>query len=363
MVDVFLEGISKYFGNVKAVEDLTLKIEDEEFLTLLGPSGCGKTTTLRLIAGLEHPNKGNIYIGGQLVNDLPPKDRNVAMVFQSYALYPHMNVFDNIAFPLKIRGLPKEEIRRRVKETAELLDISTLLERKPKELSGGQKQRVALGRAIIRQPQVFLLDEPLANLDAKLRLYMRVELKKLQKSLGITTIYVTHDQVEAMSMSDRIAVMNNGKLQQVGDPSQIYMRPSNVWVAGFIGNPPMNFFDCNLIERNGKYFLEGTDFLFPIKEETAAHIRKISSSSSLTIGVRPENVLIEKKPKASSIPAEVYIIEPLGDSLIINLKIGSTLIKVRARGDFLAKTGDRVYLTFQEDDMHVFDKKDGKALL
>ena len=257
----------KYPGGVTAVTDFTLEIEDKEFIILVGPSGCGKSTTLRMIAGLEEISEGELFIGDKLVNDVPPKDRDIAMVFQNYALYPHMTVFDNMAFGLKLRKTPKDEIKRRVEEAARILDISHLLDRKPKALSGGQRQRVALGRAIVREPKVFLLDEPLSNLDAKLRAQMRTELNKLHKRLGTTFIYVTHDQVEAMTMGDRIVVMKDGFIQQVDTPQNLYDNPVNVFVAGFIGSPQMNFVDAKLASKDGKLVVEYGDAEKPFTVE------------------------------------------------------------------------------------------------
>src|SRR5512136_2441857 len=248
MARVILEGISKSFGNVEAVRDFDLTVEDKEFVILVGPSGCGKSTALRMVAGLEEPTRGMIYIGDREVNDLPPKDRDIAMVFQEYALYPHMSVYKNMAFGLKLKKFPREEIDQRVKDASEILGIETLLERKPKQLSGGQRQRVAVGRAIVRKPAVFLFDEPLSNLDAKLRVQMRAEIKKLQARLQVTSVYVTHDQIEAMTMGHRIAVLHAGKLQQVGTPLEVYERPANLFVAAFIGTPPMNFLDARLAD-------------------------------------------------------------------------------------------------------------------
>ena len=363
MAKVTLENIRKSFGNVKAVDGLTLEIADKEFLTLLGPSGCGKTTTLRLVAGLEELTEGNIYIGDRLVNDVAPKDRNIAMVFQSYALYPHMNVFDNIAFPLKIRHVNKGEIQKSVKDVADTLEIGSLLERKPKELSGGQRQRVALGRAIVRKPAVFLMDEPLSNLDAKLRVYMRAELKRLQKRLDTTLVYVTHDQVEAMTMSDRIAIMNEGRLQQVDNPENIYFCPTNLWVAGFIGSPPMNFFDCTLAEKDGGGVLDATEFQVPLSRETFAVIKKDATSSELALGVRPEDMKVSKQEVPNGIRVKVYVIEPIGDSAIVDARIGGTLIKAKADPTFQAKLDDIIYLTFDTRKMHVFDKKTGTTIV
>jgi len=363
LAKVTLENIEKTFGKTKAVENLSLEIPDKEFLTLLGPSGCGKTTTLRLIAGLEELSAGNIYIGDRLVNDIFPRDRNIAMVFQSYALYPHMKVFDNIAFPLKIRHTNKAEIGKRVRDVADTLEISQLLERKPRELSGGEKQRVALGRAIIRKPDVFLMDEPLSNLDAKLRVYMRAELKRLQKRLDTTLIYVTHDQVEAMTMSDRIAIMNEGKLQQVDNPENIYFRPTTQWVAGFIGSPPMNFFGCTLTERNGQGVLDAGEFQMPLSKEIWHVVQKDASTSELVLGVRPEDTKVSKTSVPGAIQCKVYVTEPIGDSVIVDVMVGEALMRARADAAFRARIEDTVYVTFDTERMHIFDKKTGTTLI
>jgi len=362
MVDVILEHLTKYYGKVRAIEDINLHIKDKEFLVLLGPSGCGKTTTLRCIAGLETPTSGNIYMGGKLVNDVPTKDRNIAMVFQSWALYPHMTVFDNIAFPLKMRKYPKDEIRRRVKEVAELLQISELLDRKPGELSGGQQQRVALGRAIVREPNVFLMDEPLSNLDAKLRVYMRAELKALQRRLGVTTIYVTHDQVEAMTMSDRIALLNDGLLQQVGTAEEIYSRPANLFVAGFIGSPPMNFVDGSFVEKYPeKAYIDTGFFMLDVSE--FKEIKKNATSSELVIGIRPEHITLSREPAEGAIKAKVYVIEPLGRKVIVNLQVGDTIFKVEEDPKFKSEPGEEVWMIFNRDKLYIFDKKTGKTIV
>jgi multiple sugar transport system ATP-binding protein len=363
MVEVVLDSISKLFGDVKAVDGVSLKILDKEFLTLLGPSGCGKTTTLRLIAGLEELSGGDIYIGDRKVNDLPPKDRNIAMVFQSYALYPHMSVFDNMAFPLKVRKVPKAELDKRVRESAELLGIAELLKRKPKELSGGQRQRVALGRAMVRSPDVFLMDEPLSNLDAKMRVYMRAELKRLQKKLGTTLIYVTHDQVEAMTMSDRVAIMNDGKLQQLDMPETVYNHPKNVWVAGFIGSPAMNFFDCTFKTRDGGGILDAGEFSIDLATDVADLVRKNAAGPEIILGVRPEDVSVAKKRSPGSIEASVYVIEPIGDSVIVDANVGKNLVKARADPSFVAEIEEKVYLTFNERKIHIFDKKQQTAIV
>jgi multiple sugar transport system ATP-binding protein len=363
MVEVVLDSVCKFFGNVKAVDGVSLKILDKEFLTLLGPSGCGKTTTLRLIAGLEELSGGDIYIGDRKVNTLPPKERNIAMVFQSYALYPHMSVFDNLAFPLKVRRVDKSELDKRVRETAELLEIGELLNRKPKELSGGQRQRVALGRAIVRNPDVFLMDEPLSNLDAKMRVYMRAELKRLQKKLGTTLIYVTHDQVEAMTMSDRVAIMNDGKLQQVDVPETTYNRPDNVWVAGFLGSPSMNFFDCTFKTSDGGGVLDAGEFSVDLGPDVADLVRKSTGGPEVILGVRPEDITVSKKQQPGSIEGSVYVLEPIGDSVIVDANVGKNLVKARADTSFVAEIEEKVYLTFNHDKLHIFDKKKQTAIV
>jgi len=360
---VVLENVSKTFGTVKAVDGVSLEVGDREFVTLLGPSGCGKTTTLRLVAGLEELTGGNIYIGDRIVNNVAPRDRNISMVFQSYALYPHMKVFDNIAFPLKIRHANKAEIDKRVREVAETLGISGLLARKPKELSGGERQRVALGRAIIRKPDVFLMDEPLSNLDAKLRVYMRAELKRLQKRLDTTLLYVTHDQVEAMTMSDRVAIMNEGKLQQVDTPENTYFRPTNMWVAGFIGSPPMNFFDCTLVEKNGQGVLDAGEFQVPLPKQTWHVLREKASTSEVILGIRPEDTKVSKTPVPGGIEGKVYVTEPIGDCVIVDARVGGAIIKAKADAMFEAGIEDTVYFTFNVPRMHIFGKKSGTTII
>lgn len=326
MASVTLENIKKSFGTVVAVDDVNLTIHDHEFVVLVGPSGCGKTTTLRMIAGLETATAGSIFIGPKKVNDLPPKDRDIAMVFQNYALYPHMTVYNNLAFALKLRGYSKEEIKQRVNQTTQILDIGHLLERKPAELSGGQKQRVALGRAIVRQPQVFLMDEPLSNIDAKLRIQMRAEISRLQNQVKTTTIYVTHDQTEAMTMAHRIVVMNEGKIQQVDSPLNIYNRPVNKFVAGFIGSPPMNFIDGQLCEKSGQ--LNFTSGSLKIKV-SPKHVQALKEKkiTGVTMGLRSENIYIEENPKSEALcPLDsiVDVVEPLGSEVIVYLKINET---------------------------------------
>jgi len=352
-------NLRKSFDKTVAVNGVSFEVLDGEFVVLLGPSGCGKTTTLRCIAGLETPDEGEIYIGDRLVNDLPPKDRDVAMVFQSYALYPHMTVFDNLAFPLKMRKFPKEEIDKRVKEVAQLLQIDHLLSRKPRQLSGGEQQRVALGRALVRNPQVWLMDEPLSNLDAKLRVYMRAELKKLQKDLKITTIYVTHDQAEAMAMADRVAVMNKGLILQYDPPHVIYEKPANIFVGGFVGTPPMNFVEANIVEENNQVFLDAGFFRYKLDFELANIVKSKSSSDKVVLGFRPEDMSLstEKRPE-SIFQADLYVIEPMGSNIIVDLKAGEYLLKaVVSPTTKLPSIGEKVWVYFSEERLHIFDSK------
>jgi len=356
---VLLKDVTKRFGNVIAVNKLSLEASDKEFIVLLGPSGCGKTTVLRCIAGLETPDTGEIYIGDILVNKLDPKERDIAMVFQSYALYPHMTVFKNLAFPLENAKVPKAEIERKVQDVAKLLKIEALLQRKPKQLSGGQRQRVALGRAMVREPKVFLMDEPLSNLDAKLRVYMRAELKKLQKEVGITTIYVTHDQVEAMTMGDKIAILNEGFLQQFDPPDTVYSHPSNIFVAGFIGSPPTNLFDCTL---TGENTLDAGEFKYSLTEERVKVANK-GTSDRLVMGVRPQDVIVSReKKKKESIKARLYVIEPLGDQKILDLRIGEYLLKAVVDPSFQGEMGDELWILFFADKIYLFDKQTGALL-
>ena len=363
MVNVRVVNLTKRFGNTIAVDRVTFEVKDKEFVVLLGPSGSGKTTTLRMIAGLETPDEGEIYIGDQLVNDLPPKDRDVAMVFQSYALYPHMTVYENLAFPLKIRKYSKTEIDKKVKEVAELLRISHLLNRKPKQLSGGEQQRVALGRALVREPKVFLMDEPLSNLDAKLRVYMRAELKKMQKELGITTIYVTHDQAEAMTMADRIAVYNQGRIQQMATPKELYHRPANLFVAGFIGSPGMNFFEATLVRKNGEIILDAEEFKLTLPSTLVEYLKELTFPMDVVLGIRPEHISVYREEVPGSIETEVYVIEPLGSEIIIDFKMGDSIYKIKYPGEIKLNTGDKIYVIFDINKIHIFDKKTGRAII
>ncbi len=371
MAGVRLVDVWKIFGDFQAVKEMNLEIKDGEFMVLLGPSGCGKTTTLRMIAGLEEPSKGQIYIGDKLVADpekgifIPPKDRDIAMVFQSYALYPHMTVYDNIAFPLKLRKVPKQEIDQRVREVAELLGLTELLNRKPRELSGGQRQRVALGRAIVRRPKVFLMDEPLSNLDAKLRVKMRAELKKLQRQLGVTTIYVTHDQVEAMTMGDRIAVMNAGVLQQVGTPEEVYDKPANTFVAGFIGSPPMNFLDASVTEDGFLDFGEFRLKLLPDQFEVLQELDYVGKE--VIFGIRPEDVYDAlfaqvKVPGENMVRARVDIVENLGGEKVVHLRVGGLSFVGKFSAESKVREGEEVDVVFDMKKIHTFDKKTKKAI-
>jgi len=362
LAKVVIKNLTKRFGKVEAIKDVSLEADDKEFLVLLGPSGCGKTTLLRCIAGLETPDEGQIYIDDTLVNDLPPKKRDVAMVFQSYALYPQMTAFDNIAFPLKIKQVPKAEVEQRVKEAAEMLRIGDLLDRKPRQLSGGQAQRVALGRAVVRKPKVFLMDEPLSNLDAKLRVYMRAELKELQKELGITTIYVTHDQVEAMSMADRVALLCQGILQQVDTPEDLYAHPTNMFVAGFVGNPPMNLADCKLLKEDDSLFLTVAKSKIKLAESWKEALADRESDEELVLGVRPEDIEVCMEPKENAISGEMLTVEPLGSEIIVNAKVDDSIFRMREPPEFKVSKG-LVWMCFSASKMHVFDKKTGLRIL
>ena len=361
MASVTYDHVYKRFGDVVAVNDLTIEIADKEFLVFVGPSGCGKTTSLRLLAGLEEISEGNIMIGDRVVNDVPPKDRDIAMVFQSYALYPHMSVFDNMAFGLKLRKTPKSEIEQRVKHAADILDIGHLLDRKPKQLSGGQRQRVAVGRAIVRQPAVFLFDEPLSNLDAKLRVQTRSQLTKLHHDLATTFIYVTHDQVEAMTMATRIAVMKDGILQQIDTPQHLYDHPTNVFVAGFIGSPSMNFFDATLVESDGKLEINAGGFRMEVPEERAKEWRQ-HKGREVIFGIRPEDIHAKQFTPPdileSDIHAKVDVTELMGNEIFLYLL-------TKDNKQFIARVDPRVRVTMGDDielavnmaNAHIFDPK------
>ena len=360
MCEVILKNVTKIFGKDNLViEDVNLEIKDKEFFTIVGPSGCGKSTVLNMIAGLEEVSSGEIIFDQETVNDLPPARRDVAMVFQSYALYPHKNVFENIAFPLKIRRLPKTEIEDRVGKTASILGIQHLLSRKPKELSGGQRQRVALGRAIVRKPKVFLLDEPLSNLDAKLRVYMRAELKKLHKEIQTTMIYVTHDQAEAMTLSDRVAILFEGRIQQCDSPQMVYNFPANKIVAEFIGSPGMNFFEGKLIREDDKTSVGFNDQdSFPLGGEKELDLK----DKEVIFGVRPEDVAISLEEKQDWFSGKIFAVEPLGNATYVDIQWNLNRLKAEADPDFEAEPDSPIYFTFRKEKIHLFDKTDGKRL-
>jgi multiple sugar transport system ATP-binding protein len=359
MSSVTLEHVTKRFGEVTAVNDITIEVQDKEFLVLVGPSGCGKSTTLRLIAGLEEVTAGNIYIGDRLVNDVAPKDRDIAMVFQSYALYPHMSVYDNLAFGLRLRHTPKKEIDRRVHEAAEILGISALLNRKPKQLSGGQRQRVALGRAIVREPKVFLMDEPLSNLDAKLRVATRAELIKLHQRLQTTVIYVTHDQTEAMTMGSRIAVLRDGILQQLDTPQTLYDKPANMFVAGFIGSPSMNFFDAKLVGTPDAMYVDGSTFKVRVPadkaEKLVSHLGK-----EIVFGIRPEDIVdratVANVPSDSTMKVQVNVVEPLGSEQFVYLLSGDTEFVAKMDARTPIRAGQQMEVALDLAHMHAFDR-------
>lgn len=362
MVDVRLDKIWKDYGNFIAVKDLNLACKDGEFVSLLGPSGCGKSSTLRMLAGLEHISAGDMYFGTRRVNDLPPKDRDIAMVFENYALYPHKTVYDNIANPLRRSGVDRIEIDQRVKKAAELLEISPLLHRRPRELSGGQKQRTAIGRAIVRQPQVFLFDEPIAHLDAKLRARMRSELKHLQVDLGVTTIYVTHDQLEALSMADRIAVMNEGVLQQFGTPDEIYERPANTWVATFVGEPQMSLMEMAVTERDGDIRLNLEDHGVPIAADKAAVVRT-QNEGSVLIGVRPDKMHVSVEPNGGDeIEGEVFARQLLGAEALVEVQLKNTRVRAKVPTNFPGHIGDRCYVDLDPNALHVFSARSGERM-
>lgn len=367
MAQVVLKNLTKTFKTVVAVNNMNLEIKDKEFLVLVGPSGCGKTTALRMVAGLEEATEGEIRIGDRLVNDVSPKDRDIAMVFQNYALYPHMSVYDNMAFGLKLRKLPKNEINQRVNEAAQLLGLGDLLNRKPKQLSGGQRQRVALGRAIVREPKVFLMDEPLSNLDAKLRVQTRAELIKLHRRLGITTIYVTHDQVEAMTMGDRIAVMKDGIVQQIDTPLGLYNHPANMFVAGFIGTPSMNFLDAKIVNGSEGYAIDGG--CFKVKAPTdKAELLKEYVGKDVVFGIRPEDIfdknlanIIQATPENTA-KAEVDVVEPMGPIVTMYLSCGGHSMVATIDAETKAKEDQEIELVFDMAKTHVFDKQTEMAV-
>jgi multiple sugar transport system ATP-binding protein len=365
MANVTYDHVTKRFGDVVAVNDLDIQIADKEFLVLLGPSGCGKTTALRLLAGLEEVTKGNIFIGDRLVNDIPPKDRDIAMVFQSYALYPHMSVYDNMAFGLKLRKTSKQEIDRRVKEAAEILGIEQLLDRKPRQLSGGQRQRVAVGRAIVREPQVFLMDEPLSNLDAKLRVHARAEISKLHHRLGTTFIYVTHDQTEAMTMGTRIVVLKDGLLQQLDTPQNLYDNPNNLFVAGFIGSPAMNFFDSTVVEEDGALFVDGGTFRLKVPQDKVQPLLPYKGQQVI-FGIRPEDIhdpeFTPPGVQAGRIQSQVDVTELMGNEVFVYLLTGEKTFIARVDPRTRARVGMEMEAVLNMANMHAFEPQTEKAI-
>ncbi len=362
MADIILKNISKQFGNVKAVDDLNLSIKDGEFFALLGPSGCGKTTTLRMIAGLEVPTHGEILIGDKDVTDEPARERDVAMVFQDYALYPHMTILDNIGYPLKVRRVGKKEIQTRVGEVAQSLDINRLLERRPGQLSGGQQQRAALARAIVHHAQVFLFDEPLSNLDAKLRLDARGFLKHLQQEIGITSVYVTHDQAEAMALADRMAIMDQGKVVQVGTPLDVYRKPATTFVASFLGSPPMSLLESRIDIPGKKVVFDGSSLSLDGMTKWDTLAGKLKDGDQLKIGIRPEGISILPAEKPQSFPGQVYAVQPLGSETLVIFKVGDQMVSARLFTDEPLHLKDQVWL--QPDPNRLFFyAKDGELVV
>ena len=372
MATVSLKGIKKIYDNkVTAVHDFNLEIADKEFIVLVGPSGCGKSTTLRMVAGLEDISEGDLLIDGKRMNDVEPKDRDIAMVFQNYALYPHMTVAENMAFALKLRKVPKEEIDKKVREAAEILDITQYLDRKPKALSGGQRQRVAIGRAIVRSPRVFLMDEPLSNLDAKLRNQMRAEIIKLRQRIDTTFIYVTHDQTEAMTLGDRIVIMKDGFIQQIGTPQEVFDHPANVFVAGFIGMPQMNFFEGQLVAEDGKYSVKVMDAVMELSPEIQAQLKaKNVPSKAVTLGIRPEHVSFVPEAGAHCLTGTVDVSEMMGSEIHLHVNAGGRDVVLRVPTTELANEhksgfayGSQVHFTFRSDLIHLFDPEAEENLL
>ena len=362
MARIRLDNLVKKYGDVTAVQNVTLDIADNEFLVLVGPSGCGKTTTLRMVAGLEEITSGNVFIGDRNVTNVPPRDRDIAMVFQSYALYPHMSVYENMALGLRNHKVQASEIERRITEAATFLGIERFLKRKPRELSGGQRQRVALGRAIVREPQVFLMDEPLSNLDAQVRANTRIEILKIHQRIKNTVMYVTHDQVEAMTMGDRIVVMKDGFVQQVAPPKEIYDHPANRFVASFIGSPPMNFFEAELERSGDAVDLHGPSFSVTVNGPAARSLANVTSRA-VTVGVRPEDIVLGGNGAASRIPSRVEVVETLGAEQHVLIVAGDTSMLARVAADFQAKIGQNFETSFNTAKLHVFDRESGLAYL
>jgi multiple sugar transport system ATP-binding protein len=366
MADVSLRKVVKRYDDVEAVRGIDLEISDHEFVVLVGPSGCGKSTTLRMIAGLEDISGGDIMIGGDVVNDVPPKDRDIAMVFQNYALYPHMTVAENMSFGLRLKHYPKAEITSRVAEAARMLDIADLVDRKPKQLSGGQRQRVAMGRAIVRNPKVFLFDEPLSNLDAKLRVQMRIEIKKVHQKVRTTTVYVTHDQVEAMTLADRVVVMNKGRIEQIGTPNELYHNPATRFVAGFIGSPAMNFIPCRLEDAGGTLSVRLTDRLaFPLPPARAARYRAAPRTDGLLLGLRPEHITearLHREPGMEVFDAVLDVTEPMGMETLVYFTLDATQVCARVSPGAGARDGAPLRLMMDLNHMHLLNETTGVVI-
>jgi multiple sugar transport system ATP-binding protein len=371
MAEVLIKNLYKRFGNIVAVNHINLDVQDREFVVLLGPSGCGKTTTLRMVAGLEVPDEGQVQIGGRDVTFLAPRDRNIGMVFERYALYPHLSVFENISYPLRVRKMPEQKIRERVQQVTETLRISDLIGRKVNQLSGGQMQRVAIGRAIIREATVFLLDEPISHLDAKLRSHMRGELKRLQREIASTAVLVTHDQLEAMSMGDRIAVMNKGDIQQFDRPDRIFNLPANLFVANFVGEPSMNFLDCVLVREDGSFRLEAPGLKVKVDEKwlKASQVLSAGASPGLILGIRPEHVRIRPGRQSGYEycgQGRVYVVEPLGSEVIYDVEIGKAIVRIKVFEEeakrLAINMGDSVLLEFPSESIYLFNKESEKTL-
>jgi ABC-type sugar transport system ATPase subunit len=359
---ITLEALNKHFGKVKAVDNLDLEIGDGEFVALLGPSGCGKTTTLLMLAGIYKPTSGHIRFDQRVVNHLIPKERNIGMVFQSYALYPHMTTFDNIAYPLKLKKIHRKEMKERVQRAADMMGIGDLLDRKPAQLSGGQQQRVALARALVKEPAILLFDEPLSNLDAKLRLRMRGSIKRLQENLGVTSVYVTHDQVEAMTMASRIAVMNYGVLQTYGTPNQLYDHPDTLFVAGFIGAPPMNFLEMTFKERDNGFYLKSQALEIRISAERGALAKQNNVPQRVIMGIRPENVSIVAE-RDGDLKAEVYLIEPLGREDLVAFRFDDEEIRALVPAPFDGQVGETICLKVDKEKVHLFNPETEASVL
>jgi inositol-phosphate transport system ATP-binding protein len=359
LASIRLEDICLEYMGKEVCSDVNLSVEDGELCALVGPSGCGKSVLLRIIAGLIKPTSGSVYIDGQLANDVPAADRDVAMVFQSFALYPYMTVRENWAFPLRAGKLPKQDIDARINTVSEFLEMDPLLDRRPKQLSGGQQQRAALGRALVRRPRLFLLDEPLGSQDAKKRIELGTELKKLQMDLGITTVLVTNDQIEAQALGDKLAVMDIGSLQQLGAPEEVYERPVNLFVARFIGSPAMNLFDCTLDRENGELYLNHPRFRVPLPPDVASRVEATVQGDEVVLGVRPEHITVRLDEQPDTIPAKIYVLEPQSNEMLIDLRVADLVVRTRAdREDlgFQPRLDQKVFLTLDKEFMHVFDK-------